>query len=331
MADRALVFEGAQIRTEATYGVDPASGTKLLTAMNIALSPAAEVDVYGPMGQKFDSLSILNREWAEADITGRPTFTEIVYPLSSVLTTAVITTPATGTTSRDWDFTPSNTTADTPKSFTVETGQAGAGNADKVTGLRVNELTLTFSRTDGVEMTGSAIARAVATGQTLTGSPTTIALVPVAPGMVSVYVDDTVGALGTTKLLRDFTAELSITDRYSPVWPLNGALTSFDALIETKPTLGLNLTLGNDTVGQGFLTTMRTGARKYVRIEAIGSIIEAALTYLLRIDCCAIVAEGPSKSDVEGLSTLDWSFRLAHDTTIGSALTVKVRNTLTAL
>ena len=330
MADRALVFEGNQLGLESTYGVSVAADKKL-TAMNIALSPSAEVDVYGPMGQKFDTLSILNREWATGTITGKPTFTEIVYPLSSVLTTAVITTPATGVTARDWTFTPANATADTPKSFTIEVGQAGAGLADKATGLRVTELTLAFSRTGGVDMTGSAIARAITTGQTLTAAPTTIALVPVAPGMVSVYVDDTAAALGTTKLLRDFSAEFSIGDRYNPVWPLNAALTSFDALIETKPTATLKLTLGNDTVGQAFLTTMRSGAKKYVRIEAIGSIIELALSYTLRIDMCAIVADGPSAGDVDGLSTLDWSFRLAYDATIGSAFTCMVRNALTAL
>src|SRR6476469_9047878 len=107
MADRALVFEGNQIGLESTYGTQVAADKKL-TAMNIALSPAAEVDVYGPMGQKFDTLSILNREWATADISGKPTFTEIVYPLSSVLTTAALTTPATGVTARLWTFTPAN-------------------------------------------------------------------------------------------------------------------------------------------------------------------------------------------------------------------------------
>lgn len=330
MPDRALVFEGNQIGVETVPGTSvPAD--KQLTAMNIALSPAAEVDVYGPMGMKYDTLSILNREWAAGDISGRPTFTELVYPLSSVLTAPVITTPATGVTARDWDWTPANTAPDTPKTFTIEQGQPGSGLADKATGLIVTELGLTFSRTGGVEMSGSALARAILTGQTLTATPTAIPLVPIAPGMVSVYVDDTAAALGTTKLLRDFSAEWRVGDRYNPIWPLNAALASFDGTIEAKPTPTLSLTLGNDAVGQGFLTTMRTGAKKFVRLEAVGGIIETALTYLLRIDCCAIVSDAPSKGDVDGLSTLDWSFRLAYDATFGAAMKLKLRNTLTAL
>lgn len=330
MADRALVFEGAQLGVESTYGTSVAAN-KQLQAMNIALSPAAEVDVFGPQGQKYDTLSILNREWATAEISGRPSFSELQYPLSSVLTTAVITTPATGVTARDWDWTPANTAADTPKSFTVEQGQPGAALADKVTGLLVNELTFVFSRLGGVDLSGSAIARAIATGQTLTATPTVLTAVPIAPGMVSVYVDDTAAGLGTTKLLRDFSAEFSIGDRYSPIWPLNAALTSFDGVIETKPKATLKLTLGNDAVGQGFYTTMRAGSKKYVRLEAVGSIIELALTYLFRIDCCVLVAEAPSRSDVEGLSTLDWAFTMAYDTTMAAAFKMKLRNIATAL
>lgn len=330
MADRAAVFEGNQIGVETVYGTSvPAD--KQLTGMNIQLTPVGEVDAYGPMGQKYNTLAILNREWSTGDISGRPTYTEVVYPLSSVLTTAVITTPATGVTARDWDWTPANTGPDTPKSFTVEQGQPGAGLADKVTGLRVNELGFKFSRTAGVEMSGAAIARAILIAQTLTAAPTAIDLVPVAPGQVSVYIDDTVGALGTTKLLRDFSAEFQIGDRYSPVWPLNAALTSFDALTELKPKASVKLTLGNDTAGQAFLATMRTGAKKFIRIEAVGPIIELALPYLFRIDICALVSDAPSKGDVDGLSTLDWPFTPAYDATLGAAFKIKVRNTLTAL
>ncbi|HEV8639447.1 MAG TPA: hypothetical protein VG370_35000 [Chloroflexota bacterium] len=330
MVDRAVVFEVNQLGLESTPGTSVAAD-KLMQAMHVALAPAAEVETYGPMGQKYDTLSILNREWSAGAVTGKPTYTEIVYPLSSVLTTAVITTPGGGTLSRDWTWTPSSTAADTPKTFTIEQGQAGSGLAEKATYLIFTELGLSFSRTGGVEMTGSAIARAIATGQTLTGSPTAIALVPIAPGQVSVYVDDTSAALGTTKLLRDFVAEFTIGDRFNPVWPLNAALTSFDATVEAKPTATLKLTLGNDTAGQAFLATMRTGASKFVRIEAIGALIEGAIPYKLRIDCHCLVADAPDKGDVEGLSTLEWTFRVAHNAAWGRALQVVVTNALTGL
>jgi hypothetical protein len=330
VADRALVYEVNQIGVETVPGTSVAAN-KLLQAMHIALATAAEVDMYGPSGQKYDTLSILNREWSSGDVSGRPTYTEIVYPLSSVLTAAVITTPSGGTTSRDWTFTPSSTAADAPKTFTIEQGQAGAGLAEKATYMILREFGLTFSRTGGVEMTGSAIARALVTGQTLTATPTAIPLIPIAPGQVSVYVDDTSAALGTTKLTRDFSAEFSIGDRYNPVWPLNAALSSYDATIESKPTASLKLTLGNDTVGQGFLTTMRAGSKKFVRVEAIGPVIETTITYKLRIDMCCLVSDAPDKGDVDGLSTLDWTFRIAHDPTFGQAMQVVATNTLTAL
>jgi hypothetical protein len=329
--DRALVYETNQLRVEATPGTDPGSGTKLLQAMHIALAPAGEVDMWGPMGQKYDTLSILNREWSAGDVSGKPTYTEIVYPLASVLTTPVITTPAGGTTSRDWTFTPSSTAADTPKTFTVEQGQAGAGLAEKATYVILREMGLTFSRTGGTDMKGAAIGRTLALGQTLTASPTAIPLIPIAPGQVSIYADDTAAALGTTKLLRDFSAEWSIGSRFNPIWPLNAAVTSFDGTIEARPTASLKLTLGNDAVGQAYLTSMRTGAQKFIRIEAIGAVIELAITYKLRIDMNVLVESAPSKSDVDGLSTLDWTFRIAHDPTWAKAMQIVVTNSLTAL
>lgn len=330
MADRAVVYEVNQIGVESTPGTSVAAN-KLLQAMSIALAPAAEVDVYGPMGQKYDTLSILNREWSEGDVDGRPTYDELIYPLSGLLTAAVITTPGGGTLSRDWTFSPSSTAADAPKTYTLEQGQAGAGLAEKATYLQFTELGLTFSRTGGVEMSGNAIARAIQTGQTLTATPTAVPLIPIAPGQVSVYVDDTAAGLGTTKLLRDFSVEWRVGDRFNPIWPLNAALSSYDAVVETKPTPTLTMMLGNDTVGQGYLTTMRTGAKKFVRVEAIGPIIEAAITYKLRIDLCVLVSDAPSKDDVEGLSTLEWSFRVAHDATWGKAMSVVLTNTQTSL
>lgn len=330
MADRALVFEGAQIGVETVEGT-PVACNKQLQASSLIFAPAADVDVFAPMGQKDDTLAILNREWSTGAITGRPSFSELQYLLSSLIGAAVITTPATGVTARDWDWTPGNTTPDAPKSLTVQNGQPGAGLADQVAGVRVNGLAFTFSRNGGVDMSGDAIGRAILNAQTLTPTPTVLTAVPIAPGMCSVYADSAFAGLGVTQELRDFSVGFEVGGRYAPIWPLNAALTSFDGFTELKPTKSFKVTLGNDAAGQAFFAKMRAGTRTFFRLEAVGPIIELALSYLFRIDVCAVVSAAPSKADVEGLSTLDWTFVPVFDAALGASYKIKLRNTASAL
>lgn len=331
MADRAIVYEANQLRVEATPGTDPGTGTKLMGALNFDLAVEADLDVFGPMGQKFDTLSVLNREWVSGGVTGRPTYTEIIYPLSSIMATPITTTPGGATTARQHVFEISNASADAYKTFTLERGQQGAGLGEKSTNVALTELGITVSRDSGMDMSGNAIGRAMTTGVTTDAAPTAIDLVPIMPGQVSVYLDDTAAGIGTTKLLRDFEIEWRIGDRRAPIWPINAALVSYDGTIETRPAPTVRLTLGNDTVGQGILTTMRNGAKKFVRIEAIGPLIETTITYKLTIDACLVVSTAPGRGDTNGLSTLDWTFRIARDATWGHACIITVVNNLASL
>lgn len=330
MPDRALVTEVTQIGVEAASGTAVAAN-KLLQATKIEIRPETEIDVYGPQGQKYDSVTILNKEWTVGDISGKPNYTEIVYLLSSILGTPTITTPdaLNAPSVRLWTWTPSSTAADTPKTLTVEQGPSGGTGERAAYGL-VRELAMTFSRNGGNDLTGSMIAQRHEMDVTMTAAPTAVALQPIAPGHVNVYMDNTSGALGTTKLLRDFVAEWSLGDRYNPVYPLNQALNSFDGHVETKPNPTLDLTLGNDAAGRGLVTTMRAGSTKFIRVEAIGPTVET-LGYRLRIDMAAQVVQAPTREDVDGLSTLGWGLRMMHDATWGKAFTVELRTTLTAL
>lgn len=330
MPDRPLVTEVNILRPEATRGTDPTTGSKLLTAAAIALGPAGEIDAFGPAGAKYNTLAVLNKEWAQGELSGRPTYTEMVYWLSSVLTQAVITTPAGGTLSRTWTFNPATSAIDNPVTYTVEHGPMG-GTGEKMSYGLLTDLTLSFSKNDGVDMTGTFLAQRATYGVTMTASPTTIALVPITPGQVDVFVDATAGAIGTTKLLRDFSAELSISGKYAPLWPLNSALTSFDGHTEQKPTVELTLKLGNDAAGQAFLTNMRAGSSVFIRIQAVGPIIETTIAYRMRLDLCCQVSAAPDAGDEDSLSTLEWTFQVAHDGGWGKAMTCELINTLVAL
>jgi hypothetical protein len=120
-------------------------------------------------------------------------------------------------------------------------------------------------------------------------------------------------------------------DRNNPVYVLNPALTSYDKMIEAKPTASVGLVVSNNVEGRAFLAQMRSGGTKFVRLEATGPEIEPGFNYRLRIDCALNVVEAPARGDVDGASTLDWTFRPVHSAAWGRAMEVEMQTDLTAL
>lgn len=327
MAERSSLNQVVQLGVEATPGTSVAAN-KRLQSIGIEPSPSVEIDQFRPAGQKYRAITALGKEWTEASVTGRGSYTEIVYMLSSVMTTAVITTPGGATTTRKWVFTPSSTADDTPKTFTVEHGSSV--RADKFTYGLVTEFNMTFNR-NTIELGGTMIGRAITDNITLTATPTTIALVPILPTEVSVYIDSLHTALGTTKLTRAISAEFSLGSRFGPVWVLDAANNSFVNHIETEPDLTLNVMVQADAQGMALLSQLRDGATRFVRIEAIGAVLEAALTYTFTLDMAVKVVDTGGFSDADGVYAIEWNFVGVHDGTWGKAVEISVQNGLAAL
>lgn len=432
--DRPLVVERRQIGVESVAGT-AVPATKYLQLSSLELNVDAEIDVYGPEGQKYDAAAIVNKEWTAGELGGKPSYSELTYWLAMLFGQPTTTTPGGGVNTRQHSWSPSSTALDTPVTLTVEQGQRGGVQAERATSVFLHELELTFSRNGGNEQRGGVMGQrltmdvALSTNEvqtiTVTGAPTggnftitydgqttaaiahnanaaavqsalealsniavgdvvvtggpgpgtpwvvefrgnlaqtnvpsmtttdsftggslpasavavttagsaptAIELAPIAPGQVSVYLDDTAAGLGTTKLLRDFVVRWRVGEKYEAIFPLNAALSSFADFAEGKPVPEVTLTLGNDSVGRALLTTMRAGASKFMRIEAVGDTIEGSLTYRARFDCCLKVVQAPDRGEQNKLSTLDWTLRLMHDATWGKAHAYELRNTLTGL
>lgn len=175
---RASVFQGLKIAPEVTAGTAPSSGYKKLSALGMTPTIDATIKAFKPMGQKYTTVTALNREQTTWALDGIPTYTEIVYPLSSVLTEAVITA-AGGTTAANsgsrllgadgthWFFRPLPAAPDAPVSFSAYKGSVVS--AERATFLRVGDFTLVFNRNDST-LTGSAMARALETGLSMPGN-----------------------------------------------------------------------------------------------------------------------------------------------------------------
>lgn len=331
MPEVATVTRVVQVGVESTPGTSVAANKQL---RSIAIDPAIQtgLQTLRQIGGKFPIASALGREWVEADLSGYLTYTEIVYLLSSVLKSVTPTqiSPPSGTAYR-WTFTPAQSSEDTVKTYTVERGSSARAHKfvyGLVTGLR-----LTIRSTDRgiVELGGTMLGRSLQDGITLTASPTTIEVVPVAGGAVNIYLDTTAASIGTTQLTRVLSAEFEISDRFGPVWTLDSSQTSFAAHVETEPRVTLRLTLEADASGMGPLTAVRNGDKRFIRVKAVGPNIEVGNDYLFQLDMCGLVSEVGNFSDEDGVYAIEWTFQATHDSTWGKALEVQVVNKLSAL
>jgi hypothetical protein len=326
MAERSTLFETVQIGVETTPGTAVAANKKLLaTSFEIGANP--DVSIFRPNGYKFPTIASLNREWVEGSVTGQMSYTDLVYLLSSLVTTD---TPATtGTTGQEWVFASDSDGPDTPKTFTIE--QGSSVRAHEFSHALITGLTLTFGN-DGCEVDGTVIGTALTDGITLTATPTEIALQPVMRTQVAVYMADTAAGLSSADALeRVLNVEWTLNDRFAPVWTLNQS-TSWDAFVESEPDTEFTVMMEADAEGMGLLTTMRAGSTKFFRIEAIGPVIGAGpATYSLVIDTAVKITDVSDFRDEDNIVAVEWTGEFTHDVTWGKSFNISLINALTAL
>ncbi len=337
MADRSVLNETTRIGIEATLTPGTAvATTRLLEAVGFDIGIEAEFDEFRPKGRKFHTGVNPIKEWTGGSIEGRATYNELAYLLTACLGTAVVTPLGTAGTF-EWKWTINDLAPDAPRTLTVEVGSA-AGGAHRALGVLITELGLSFSRGSGIEVSGEIMGRRIETGITPTAGAT--ALNPVYPVLIDdvcVYMADTLAGLdvvATSKLPKAISAEVTVGDRFGPVWVLDCDATSYVATVETAPEVTFALVHGADTAGVGLLGTMRTAGKKFLRVEAVGAPIVGsapAVNHKMKIDFAGRINDVGDYGDEDGLVTLDWGFRGVSDPGLGSAIAVTLTNGMATL
>jgi hypothetical protein len=281
------------------------------------------------MGSKFATILVPGKEWVEAEIEGVGSYSELLHLFSSCLVAPGAPTTV-DTSARKWTFSPANNTEDTVKTLTVE--QGGSVRAHKFNYGLVTDLEITMNR-DEVSVGGTMIGQLLSDGITMTATPTALPQVPIIPNEIDVWLDSTSGALGTTKLLRCLETVISVGSRFNPVWVLNTANTSFVAHVEVEPAAEITLMLEADTVGMGFLTQLRAGSTKFLRVKGTSATLAGAATekYSLTWDAAVKVKEFGEFSDEDGVFAIEMTLEMVYDATWTKAFTVDLVNKETAL
>lgn len=327
MPERATVFEGLQIGAEATNARGTAvSASKRLQSMGLTAAPNLTSSRFRPQGRKLDTLVVPGRRWTAGTVDGRAAYNEVIYPLASVLGNVSPTTPSGATAAREWAFAFAPGAPATYRSYTMEVGSSV--RAAKFTHAIFTSFGLDFS-TEEITLSADVLGQKWQDGVSLTANPTTLTLIPIDPNDVTIYVDSSNAALGTTAMTRVFAASFNISDVYGPVWTIDASQESWAAAVDTAPDASLDITFAADSVGMGFLGVFEDGATRYVRIEAEGPDIESGQPYLFRADFAA-KCEAVALNDQDGVVGAAWTLRVVDDPDL-TGIEVLVRNTITAL
>jgi len=329
MAERSTITQVTQIGVETEAGTAVAAG-KLLQALSIEPAIKADVSTFRPIGGKYTTIAALGKEWVEAKISGEVAcYNHLAYLLAGILNKPTPVQQG-ATAAYLWTFTPAQTAADTIATFTVEQGSSARAGSFAY-GL-ISSLGLSFSR-EKIAVSGTMLGQAYEDGITMTAKPTAIAVKPILPTDLDVYLDDTSAGIGTTKLTRVLSGSLDISDRFGTLWAINSAVSGFAAHVETPPTAQLKLLVEADATGMGLLTPMRAGDKRYIRLAAEGPTIADTYKYALQIDLCGVVTDVGEFSDEDGVYAVEWTFDVAYDAAwaSGQALKVLLTNVLSAL
>lgn len=236
----------------------------------------------------------------------------------------------TASASRRWFYTPAQSALDSVKTFTIEKGSSVS--ASRVTYGQVTDFEVNYTQ-EAVSIGGRLLAgRTTDNFGSLTGSPTEVLVKPVAAPEVTVWMGNTY--LGMTRMNRPLEARLSVGNRFGPVFTLNDQQTSFGAVAQLPASAGLSLTVEHDTDTHGFLTDMRSGTTKFVRVEAVGPTIETGYPYRVAITM-PMKLRNPSRGSQQGVYATTWELMAVYAEnyygTRDGAIEVEIINSLTAL
>lgn len=321
----ATVFQAVQIGVESQHG-SPVAADLILPTLELEPQPQGNTTELRASGRKTPRGYLLNSDHMQSAIKGGMTYNEIVYLLASLFDYSA---PTLNTTlSYTWPFGTDDDGEDVFASYTIEhgSGQARRWAYNVLTGLDI-----TFKKNASPDGSGTMIGQEQTEGITRTESPTEIAVVPILPTHLTVYVADTAAGLDAADACGSFEVKWSTKDRRGPVWTLDASEASFTKTVEKRFDMTMEVLLEADAAGMALLENLRDGETKFIRIEAIGAEIETGYYYELTIDMAGQVKTMPALADAEGVYAVRWTMGMVHDETWGKGFEATVVNTLGSL
>lgn len=132
------------------------------------------------------------------------------------------------------------------------------------------------------------------------------------------------------KLTRVESCEAVIPDRYAEGFTLNEADPSFSYVVQRGVEPTCQLQLEHDSVGAGFMTTLRQRTAQFMKIVAHGALIEAGFSNWIQMTFPFFFTAN-TRGDNNDIYESTYTLGMRYDSTFGGWLQVDVDNALTAL
>lgn len=328
-----FVGQEFRIKKETTYKTAPAAIDTRLGALQLGVTPMYEKEPFTPSGSRLPTGVQPIDAATELELSGPLSFSDIVWPLSSIFGPPVTSAAGTG-----WShvWTHNGVTLLNPNSYAIHYGDATL--ARQILGAIFTGLSFETNREGALEMTSPGFGAPMTTGITgassppWAASPTNIAPVPVGPLLFSIWLDTTSFAnIGTTQLLYCFNANFEVGERYQRVRPINRLLTS-DGVSETADQeISVSLNVAADATGDTLIASLAADQMVFVRLQAEGAIFNAAHRYTLQFDFAMLFSDSEEIAPAQdSVAAYTLNGVVARDTVSGSGLIVTVKNTIAA-
>lgn len=325
---RADVNIQTQLGLEVTSGT-PVAANKRLPSLDVEISPEHTKQFFRGAGYKFNTIGVMNKNWAAGSFKGPLNYTELVYVLASYANYAA--PAAVGTGGQGWTFNPAISGSDTIKTYTIERGDSA--DAAKATFGIFNSLDIEVTRDSGT-ISGQVLARGFSVGNTLTAGPTTIANKPVSMNDMGIFLDSTSGALGTTRLTDVFRMSVKLPPKYDLKWVIDNLETSWDDIVEQYMTPKLTLECEFTSQMRTLYNTLKADnvGNYFLRALAVGDNIGAGADYTYRQSCALQLTDAKEQRRGNGdVYAYNFEFEIMADTTWNKAWEIYLVNELGAV
>jgi len=324
----------ADVNIQTQLGVETTSGTstaanKRLPSLDVEISPEHTKQFFRGAGYKFNTIGVMNKNWATGSYKGPLTYAELAYVLASYSNYAAPSVVGTG--GQGWTFNPAISGTDTIKTYTIERGDAA--DAAKATFGVFNSCDIEITRDTGT-VSGSVLARGFSVGNTLTASPTTIANKPVSMNDMGLFLDSTSAGLGTTRLTDAFRCSIKLPAKYDLKWVIDNLETSWDDLVEQYMTPKLTLECEFTSQMRTLYNTLKADnvGNHFLRALAVGENIGAGADYTFRGSFALQLTDAKEQRKGNGdVYAYNFEFEIMADTTWNKAWEIYLVNEIASL
>lgn len=160
---------------------------------------------------------------------------------------------------------------------------------------------------------------------------TEIAQRPVSRMQLDIFVDDTFGAIGTTKVAQAYAGDIMVGDKFQPFWALNTDFESFADTVRVPAQVNSSFTTAHNASSRALFNAVKTNPWKFIRMRALGENIGSAADELIQVDISAKFGTPEKQTDENGPLGFKFNFNVQHNADMGGAYKIKVVNRLTQL